>query len=84
MRAGIPRPPDRQENAVFNPPDLAAQLIRERDRQRLSQASQRQLAHQYSRPANAGPAGVETRAASVRRREGTVNPWAITWQSPLW
>jgi RNA polymerase sigma factor (sigma-70 family) len=70
----MPRPPDRQENAVFTHPDLAAQLIRERRRQRLSPASQRPLAHQDSRPANAGPAGAETPAASVRRHEGTVTP----------
>jgi len=50
------------------------QLAGDRHRQRLSPASQRQLAHQYSRPANAGPAGTETPAACVPRHEGTVTP----------
>jgi len=56
------------------PGQTLTQLAGDRHRQRLSQASQRQLAHQYSRPANAGPAGAETPAACVRRHEGTVTP----------
>ena len=50
------------------------QLAGDRHSQRLSQASQRQLANQDSRPANAGPAGAGTPAASVPRHEGTVTP----------
>jgi len=50
------------------------QLAGDRHRQRLSQASQRQLANQYSRPANAGPAGAGTPAASVPRHGGTAIP----------